>query len=43
MCTALDVGGAIKGNDIDMAYDDASKAAWGAGWKEIYLINNEPK
>jgi len=31
MCTALDVGGAIKGNDIDMAYEDASKAAWGAG------------
>lgn len=41
-CTALDVGGAIRGNRIDMAYENASKAAWGAGWKEIYLINNAP-
>ncbi len=41
-CTALDVGGAIKGNKIDMAYEDASRAAWGAGWKEIYLMTSPP-
>lgn len=41
-CTALDVGGAIKGNKIDLAYEDASQASWGAAWTDIYLINNEP-
>ncbi|KKU49427.1 MAG: hypothetical protein UX69_C0001G0011 [candidate division WWE3 bacterium GW2011_GWA2_46_9] len=42
-CTALDVGGAIKGAKIDMAYEDAAKAAWGAGWKDIYLMDNLPE
>ena len=42
-CTALDVGGAIKGNKIDLAFEDASKAAWGAEYTDIYLTNNAPE
>jgi 3D (Asp-Asp-Asp) domain-containing protein len=39
----LDVGGAIKGNDIDMAFKDHRTSSWGAGYKEIYLMDNEPE
>jgi len=42
-CTALDVGGAIKGNDIDLAYENAAEAPWGAQWVDIYLLNNAPE
>lgn len=42
-CTALDVGGGIKGNEIDLAFEDASKAGWGAAFTDIYLINNPPE
>lgn len=42
-CQALDVGGAIKGNDIDMAFKDHRTSSWGAGYKEIYLMDNEPE
>jgi 3D (Asp-Asp-Asp) domain-containing protein len=42
-CQALDVGGAIKGNEIDMAFRDHRTTSWGAGYKEIYLMDNEPQ
>ena len=42
-CQALDVGGAIKGNKIDLAYEDHRTAAWGAAYTDIYLMDNEPQ
>lgn len=42
-CQALDVGGAIKGEKIDLAYEDASTAPWGAQYVDIYLMDNQPE
>ena len=42
-CQALDVGGAIKGNKIDLAYEDHRVAPWGAAFTDIYLMDNEPQ
>ncbi len=41
-CQALDVGGLIKGNRIDLAFRDAKTAAWGAEYVDIYLMDNAP-
>lgn len=41
-CQALDVGGAIKGNKIDLAFVKASEASWGSQYVDIYLMDNEP-
>ena len=42
LCRAEDIGGAIKGNDVDLGFENASKAAWGAEYTDIYLITNAP-
>jgi len=42
-CQALDVGGAIKGNKIDLAYKDHRIAPWRTGYVDIYLMDNEPQ
>ena len=42
-CQALDVGGAIKGNKIDLAYEDHTKGDWRTGYTDIYLMDNEPE
>jgi len=42
MCRAEDIGGAIKGNKIDLGFVDASKGNWGAAYTYIYLIDNPP-
>ncbi len=42
-CQALDVGGAIKGNKIDLAYEDHTKGSWTTGYTDIYLMDNEPQ
>lgn len=42
-CQALDVGGLIKGNKIDLAYEDAKIAPWGAEYVTIYLMDNVPE
>ncbi len=36
---AGDTGGAIKGNIIDLGFDDARTAGWSARFVDIYLIN----
>lgn len=36
---AGDTGGAIKGNIIDLGFDDAKTAGWHAQFVDIYLIN----
>lgn len=42
LCRAEDIGGAIKGNKIDLGFVDASKGNWGAAYTNIYLITNAP-
>jgi len=41
-CQALDVGGLVKGNRIDLAYKNAFSAPWGAEYVDIYLMDNTP-
>jgi 3D (Asp-Asp-Asp) domain-containing protein len=41
-CQALDVGGAIKGNKIDLAFVKAAESSWGSQYVDIYLMDNEP-
>lgn len=42
LCIADDIGGAIKGNDVDLGFKDASEAAWGAEYTDIYLLTHSP-
>ncbi len=39
---AGDTGGAIKGNIIDLGYDDARTAGWSARYVDIYLLDKAP-
>lgn len=39
MAVAGDTGGAIKGNIIDLGFEDARTAGWHAQFVDIYLIN----
>lgn len=41
-CQALDVGGLIKGNRIDLAFRDHRTSSWGAEYVDIYLMDNTP-
>ncbi|MBI2414289.1 3D domain-containing protein [candidate division WWE3 bacterium] len=43
ICRAEDIGGAIKGNKIDLGFEDASKGNWGAAWTYVYLLSNSPE
>lgn len=48
LCRALDVGGTIKGNKIDVGFYDLHAQSPIVGWKgshftDIYLLDNEPK
>lgn len=43
VCSALDVGGAIKGKHIDLGFPDVSKGFWSARYVDIYLLDGEPK
>ena len=38
MAVAGDTGGAIKGNIIDLGFDDAKTAGWKARFIDIYLL-----
>lgn len=37
---AEDTGGAIKGNHIDLGFEDLNKGTWSARWVDIYLIDH---
>lgn len=39
MAVAGDTGGAIKGNIIDLGYEDARTAGWSARFIDIYILN----
>lgn len=43
LCSALDIGGAIKGNKIDLGFPDVKNGWWSARFTDIYLIDGEPK
>ena len=43
LCRAEDIGGAIKGEKIDLGYVDASKGEWRTGYTDIYLLTNAPE
>ena len=42
MCQALDTGGAIKGNRIDVAFENAAEALPWSHYVDIYLTDNPP-
>jgi 3D (Asp-Asp-Asp) domain-containing protein len=35
---AEDIGGAIKGNRIDLGFEDVSQGWWQAQWVDVYLL-----
>lgn len=37
VCTAADTGGAIKGNKVDLGFEDVKFGWWSARWATIYL------
>lgn len=41
-CRAEDIGGAIKGNKVDLGYVDANLGEWRTGYTTIYLTSNAP-
>jgi|GEM_PF-1388190 3D (Asp-Asp-Asp) domain-containing protein len=43
VCSALDIGGAIKGKKIDLGFPDVSKGFWSTRYVDIYLLDGEPK
>ena len=43
VCSALDIGGAIKGNKIDLGFPDVTKGFWSTRYVDIYLLDGEPK
>ena len=38
LCRAEDIGGAIKGNIIDLGYEDVTKGEWRTGYTDVYLL-----
>jgi len=40
LCRAEDIGGAIKGNDVDLGFADVSQGWWSARWVDIYIMDN---
>ncbi|MFZ5424475.1 MAG: G5 domain-containing protein [Patescibacteria group bacterium] len=42
-CRAEDIGGAIKGNKIDLGYENAAQGDWRTGPAEVYLLTNAPE
>lgn len=36
---AEDIGGAVKGNKIDLGFEDVSEGWWQARWTDIYLLD----
>jgi len=43
ICRSEDIGGGIKGNEVDLGFEDASKAAWGAAYTNVYLLTSVPE
>ena len=43
LCRAEDIGGAVKGEKIDLGYKDASRGEWRTGYTNIYLLTTAPE
>lgn len=43
MCRGEDIGGLIKGNRIDLGYEDVTKGTWRTGYTNIYLLTSAPE
>jgi 3D (Asp-Asp-Asp) domain-containing protein len=43
MCRSEDIGGAIKGNKVDLGFEDASTGNWGAAYTTVYLLTSFPE
>jgi 3D (Asp-Asp-Asp) domain-containing protein len=39
---AEDIGGGVKGQMIDLGFDDVTKGWWQAKWTDVYLLDKEP-
>lgn len=42
ICRAEDIGGGIKGKEIDLGFEDVSKGFWSARYTNVYLLTNAP-
>jgi 3D (Asp-Asp-Asp) domain-containing protein len=42
MCRSEDIGGLIKGNRIDLGFEDAKTGNWYTRWTDIYLLTSSP-
>ena len=40
ICTALDIGSAIKGNKIDVGFEDVKSGWWSSRWTQVYIIED---
>ncbi len=43
ICRAEDIGGAIKGTNIDLGFEDVNEGFWSARHVDVYLLTNAPK
>lgn len=40
LCNALDIGGGIKGNTIDLGFDSVKNGWWSSRWTPVYIVEN---
>lgn len=43
MCRSEDIGGLIKGNRIDLGYEDVMQGSWRTGYTTVYLLTSAPE
>ena len=43
MCRSEDIGGLIKGNRVDLGYEDVTKGDWRTGYTNVYLLTSAPE
>lgn len=43
ICRAEDIGGGIKGKEVDLGFEDVSKGFWSARYTDVYLLTNAPE
>lgn len=43
VCRAEDIGGAIKGNAVDLGFEDVHFGWWSTRYVDVYLLSNSPE
>lgn len=43
ICRSEDVGGGIKGREVDLGFEEVKKGFWSARYTDVYLLTNAPK